>query len=155
MSADNKAPFEAKRKKKMTRLSGLTESLIAPAYAKKSAYLRKLIAHWPAIVGEISYWAKPADIKPPSELDKDGTLTLSIHSGRGPQASALADQLVGQVNGFMGFALIARIRFVQDLPFDKQNHVSSDAPSKPANTAKSSSLEEALAKLGQAIDNNH
>ena len=44
MSFTKKDQDKAKRRQKVTKLSGLTESLIAPALGKKSAYLRQLIA---------------------------------------------------------------------------------------------------------------
>ena len=150
MSYYRKAPDEAKRKKKLTRLSGLTEGLIAPALAKKSAYLTQLIAHWPQIAGPFAQWAKPADIQNPASADDDGTLTLSIHSGRGPEAIAQTKDILERVNRYFGFQLVSQLRVKQDLPLGQEvqavRESASDAP------AKSASLEEALNKLEAALD---
>ena len=150
MSYYRKAPDEAKRKKKLTRLSGLTEGLIAPALAKKSAYLTQLIAHWPQIAGPFAQWAKPADIQNPASADDEGTLTLSIHSGRGPEAIAQTKDILERVNRYFGFQLVSQLRVKQDLPLGQEvqavRESASDAP------AKSASLEEALNKLEAALD---
>lgn len=157
MTSSRKAPNEAKRKKKLTPLSGLTEQLIAPALVKKSAYLNQLIAHWPQIAGPYALWAKPADIHPATSQDEDGTLTLSIHSGRGPEALAQSDDIVRRVNQFFGFQLASQIRVKQDLPLNPHQGTSanplsdplSDLPSEP----KSASLQEALDRLGKTLEN--
>lgn len=158
MSSNRKAPDLAKRKKKLMRLSGLTESLIAPALAKKSAYLTQLIAHWPQIAGPYASWAKPTDLYPPNGADHDGTLILSIHSGRGPEASLEAPHIIERVNRYMGFQLITQMRFKQDLPLqrtsDTATHQTPTKASSPAplTTQQSSSLQEALDRLGAAIE---
>lgn len=153
MSFDRKAPDEAKRKKKLTRLGGLTERLIAPALVKKSAYLSQLIAHWPQIAGPYAAWAKPADIHPASAQDKDGILTLSIHSGRGPEAIASSEDILNRVNSFVGFQLASQLRVRQDLPLDaskagKATTESDTTESQP----KAASLQEALDRLGATIN---
>lgn len=104
------------RKHKMVRLSGLTESLIAPALKQRSGYLRQLIANWPQIVGDYAKWAQPADVKMGrAERDKN-ILILSVHSARGPEASARSEEFIHMVNRYFGFALIGAIRIKQDLP---------------------------------------
>ena len=157
MSFYRKAPDTAKRKKKLMRLSGLTEDLIAPALVKKSAYLGQLIANWPQIAGPFATWAKPADIHPASNAHEDGTLTLSIHSGRGPEAMALQADILERVNGFVGFRLVAKLKVKQDLPLDMkaEQDTTKRAESSKAplpEQPKATSLQEALARLGASID---
>ena len=157
MTSYRKAPNEAKRKKKLTRLSGLTEQLIAPALVKKSAYLNQLIAHWPQIAGPYAQWAKPADIHPATAEDKEGALTLSIHSGRGPEALAQSDDILRRVNQFVGFQLASQIRVKQDLPLNLHQGTSANplpAPlPAPVSPPKSASLQEALDRLGKTLEN--
>lgn len=151
MSFSRKPPALSGRKKKLTRLSGLTENLISPALRKKSQYLSQLIAHWPQIAGSVSDWAQPSDLRPATSADNDGTLILSIHSGRGPQALAMGPEIIERVNRHFGFALICYVNVKQDLPHkapDKQRSPRSD---KAAPAAPSQSLEEALDKLGKAL----
>ena len=150
MSYSRKAPDEAKRKKKLTRLSGLTEGLIAPALAKKSAYLTQLIAHWPQIAGPFAQWAKPADIHNPASADDGGVLTLSIHSGRGPEAMAQTAEILERVNRHFGFQLVSQLRVKQDLPRDQKTPILRE--SAKAQPDRSASLEEALNKLEAALN---
>ena len=142
---------KAKRRRKVTKLSGLTESLIAPALMKKSAYLRQLIAHWPQIAGNMADWAKPANIHPPRSEDEQGTLTLSIHSGRGPQAMAQQAEILERVNRFFGFTLVSHLKVSQDLPYGDSNQPHKMRVSNTQMAPKSPSLQEALDKLGKAI----
>ena len=142
---------KAKRRHKVTKLSGLTESLIAPALTKKSAYLRQLIAHWPQIAGDMADWAKPANIHPPRSEEEQGTLSLSIHSGRGPQAMAQQADILERVNRFFGFTLVSHLKVSQDLPFGDSNQMSQKPTSSAQMPSKSASLHEALDKLGKAI----
>ena len=151
MSFTKKDQDKAKRRQKVTKLSGLTESLIAPALGKKSAYLRQLIAHWPEIAGDMSTWAKPANIHPARSADDQGTLSLSIHSGRGPQASAQKEEILERVNRYFGFTLVSHLKISQDLPFGDPNQMPSPAQTQPQLPVKSHSLQDALDKLGKAI----
>ena len=151
MSFKSKPPFDKQasskiRNNKMMRLSGLTETLISPAMTKRSAWLQKIIANWPAIAG---------DIKPADDAGNDGTLHLSVHSGRGPEAQARSTIIIQSINQFAGFALIGRITIKQDLPFTKNR------PQKPASPEKSSLVEkeptgdritDALARWQAVID---
>lgn len=157
MSFYRKAPDTAKRKKKLMRLSGLTEGLIAPALVKKSAYLSQLIANWPQIAGPFADWAKPADIHPASTAEEDGTLTLSIHSGRGPEAMALQAEILERVNAFAGFRLVAKLKVKQDLPLETapkqtKNSFAESADNLTAKQPKATSVQEALARLGATLD---
>lgn len=151
MSFTKKDQDKTKRRQKVTKLSGLTESLIAPALGTKNAYLRQLIAHWPRIVGDISKWAKPANIHPARSADDQGTLSLSIHSGRGPQAMAQKEEILESVNRFFGFTLVSHLKISQDLPFGDSNQMPSPADRQPQKDVKSQSLQDALDKLGKAI----
>ena len=151
MTSYRKAPNEAKRKKKLTRLSGLTEQLIAPALVKKSAYFNQLIAHWPQIAGPYALWAKPADLHPATSEEENGTLTLSIHSGRGPEALAQSDDILRRVNQFMGFQLVSQLRVKQDLPL-MPHHSTKSVSDSAEPPQKSGSLQEALDKLGHALE---
>ena len=119
MNDKGKAPAGTKyspRKQKMVRLSGLTEGLIAPALKQRSGYLRQLIANWPQILGDYALWAQPADIKMGRHEADKTILILSVHSSRGPEATARGDEFIYLVNRYFGFALIGGIRIKQDLP---------------------------------------
>lgn len=156
MSAKRKAPDNTKRRKRLTRLSGLTQDIIAPALAKKSAYLRQMIAHWPDIAGPTSQWAQPVDMFWADQHGGEGTLLLSIHSGRGPQALAESEALISQVNSWFGFRLISVIKVKQDLPPAPQTHKNeiSSAHTEAQRQTKATSLQQALDRLGKTISAN-
>ena len=119
MTDKGKAPKgdkQPERKQKMVRLSGLTEKLITPALKKRNGYLRQLIAHWPHIMSDYAKWAQPSDIKMGRDETDKTILILSVHSARGPEASARAQEFIELINRFFGYALIGGIRIKQDLP---------------------------------------
>ena len=155
----------SQRKQKMMRLSSLTESLIAPALKQRSGYLRQLIAHWPHIVGDYATWAQAADIKM-GRSDADKTiLILSVHSSRGPEASARSEEFIQLVNRYFGFALIAGIRIKQDLPATFRRPTAGNSPpsypkakSEPASQLSglnppNEELQQALDALQKALNN--
>ena len=154
----------SERKRKMVRLSGLTEGLITPALKQRSGYLRQLIVNWPQIMGDYASWAQPADIKMGrTETDKN-ILILSVHSARGPEASARSDELIDRVNRYFGFALIGAIRIKQDLPahfhqtkgqsavaVSKQQNRPIDSANDPLRDAPDDAVSEALRSLQKAL----
>ena len=160
MSFKSKPPFDKQasskmRNNKMMRLSGLTETLISPAMTKRSAWLQKIIANWPAIAGDIAHWAQPADIKPADDAGNDGTLHLSVHSGRGPEAQARSTIIIQSINQCAGFALIGRITIKQDLPFAKNRLQKPASPEKPSLVEKEPTgdrITDALARWQAVID---
>lgn len=152
MSFERTPPSRPQRRKKLTRLSGLTERLISPALSKKSRYFSELVANWPQIAGPINEWARPSDLRPPTSAETDGTLILSIHSGRGPQALAMSQDIIERVNRHFGFTLITYVNVKQDLSADATKKVKDAPPSAAQKAPPSASLEEALEKLGHAIN---
>ena len=97
-------------------LKSKSSKSIAPALKQRSGYLRQLIAHWPQIMGDYAKWAQPSDIKMGRDETDKTILILSVHSARGPEASARTQEFIELVNRFFGYALIGGIRIKQDLP---------------------------------------
>ena len=98
----------------LRKLSGLTEQLIAPGLRQRGQILAKLVASWPEIAGDTSSWCLPADIRFSGQSRRQGTLSLCVASGRGPQIQMLAPQLIEKVNQLFGYAAIEKTRIRQD-----------------------------------------
>ena len=111
-------PIRHHRRKRSTRLrplSSLADKLVGPGLQKRSRFLAKLIADWPVIAGDAAGYCLPVDLQFQKNKQIDGTLVISVVSGRGPQLQMMSRDLITQVNRSLGFAAISRIRLRQDL----------------------------------------
>ena len=104
-----------KRSTRLRPLSSLAEKLVGPGLQKRSRFLAKLIADWPVIAGEAAAFCLPVDVQFQNNKRVDGTLVVSVVSGRGPQIQMMSRALIIQVNRSLGFAAVGRIRLRQDL----------------------------------------
>ena len=108
-------PYRRKRSTQLRPLSQLTEKLVGLGLQKRSRFLAKLIADWPDIAGEAALYCVPVDVQFQKSKRIDGTIVLSVVSGRGPQVQMMSQTLITQMNRRFGFAAIGRIRLRQDL----------------------------------------
>lgn len=99
---------------KMKRLSTFVDDMVEPSARKRGFALSRLIAHWGEVAGDMASWCKPVELKL-SKDNNDGTLKLSIASGRGPQAQQMAPSIIDRVNASFGYAAVSRITFVQTM----------------------------------------
>ena len=106
---------QRKRSTRLRPLSSLAEKLVGSGLQKRSRFLAKLIADWPVIAGEAAAFCLPVDVQFQNNSRVDGTLVLSVVSGRGPQLQMMSRALIIQVNRSLGFAAVSRIRLRQDL----------------------------------------
>lgn len=151
----------------MRSLSGLTETILAPALRGRVNILAKLITHWPELAGEVAGWSQPVDIQFSGKKRSDGVLVLSIRSGTGPQTQMMSTYLCDSVNQLAGYAMVSRIRLIQNLSADTDNLAESaslaEAPvideatqsklEQKLSQVNSPELRAALLKLGQAVHN--
>ncbi len=154
------------RKRGMRSLSGLTETLLAPALRGRVTILAKIITHWPELAGEAASWSQPIDIQFSGRQKSDGVLVLSIRSGTGPQTQMMTKTLCDAINSLAGYAMVSRIRLVQnlsapvieesapqnlsdDLPFDEVAH---NKLEQKLATINSPELRAALLKLGKTVN---
>ncbi|MEC7208986.1 MAG: DciA family protein [Pseudomonadota bacterium] len=107
--------FKRRRSTRLRPLSSLTEKLVAPGLQKRSRFLAKLISDWPVIAGDVAMYCLPVDLQFPKHKRMDGTLVLSVVSGRAPQLQMMSRDLIIQINRSLGFAAVGRIRLRQDL----------------------------------------
>lgn len=94
-------------------LSAMTEPVISRSLRDRSYILRQILLLWPDIAGDAAQWSRPVSLNFPRNERANGTLTLAIDSGRGPEASMLTSLMISRVNAACGYAAIARIRLTQ------------------------------------------
>ena len=104
-----------KRGRSLRKLSSLSDKLISPALRKRGFSLSKIILHWPQIAGPAADWSLPVDLTFPRGTTAKATLTLSIRSGRGPEAISQSTLLCEAINARYGYQAVARIKVRQDL----------------------------------------
>lgn len=158
----NKSP---QRARKMRKLSGLTENLIAPAMRKRAQILTKIVAGWPEIAGEAHLWCLPADIHFPANSRINGTLSLSVASARAPQVQMMTAQLCKRINSYCGYSVVTRLRVRQDFSPARNPTLAKDIQAQPDKIAlarlekvtaniQNPELRAALIRLGQNLSQN-
>ena len=61
----------------------------------------------------MSSWCRPDAVSFPAKSKTNGSLRLRIMPGRGPQAQAMSQVIIDQVNAAFGYQAISRINLVQ------------------------------------------
>ena len=102
------------RRKRMTRLSGLIDKMVAPSVQKRGFVISRLVSEWPAIAGDMARWSRPSQIN--LSRGGGGTLKLAIASGFGPVALQMKAAIIDRVNAAFGYRAISEVVFVQTLP---------------------------------------
>lgn len=74
-----------------------------------------LVADWPSIVGsELAFACLPSRLTFPQGRErKQGTLALRVEPGQGPTVQHLQPLIIERVNGYLGYAAIARLSLHQ------------------------------------------
>ena len=114
------AKLPKNRLNKMRRLSTMIEPMVAPSARERGFAISRIISHWHDTVGDLSEWCRPADIHFPRGSRNNGTLKLQITSGRGPQAQAMTQHIINEVNAAFGYQAVDRIILVQGLVTARQ-----------------------------------
>ena len=140
----------------MKRLSTFVDDMVEPSARKRGFALSRLVAHWGEVVGEMAAWCKPVELSLGKD-NRNGTLKLSIASGRGPQAQQMTPTIIDRVNASFGYAAIARITFVQTMSQQpiatveatpSRSTASSESPAdEPASRDDIWTLDEKLARI--------
>jgi len=102
------------RRKRMTRLSGLIDKMVAPSVQKRGFVISRLVSEWPAIAGDMARWSRPSQLN--LSRGGGGTLKLAIASGFGPVALQMKGVIIDRVNASFGYRAISEVVFVQTLP---------------------------------------
>ena len=108
MQNDPKTPTQ-KRKGKTRRLNQLTAGLLGPVLRARGITIHRIITEWPHIAGDAAGWSEPQNIKFPQNQQDEGSLTITVRSGRGPEIQMLEEEIIRQCNQVFGYRAIARI----------------------------------------------
>lgn len=92
-----------------------TEKLITPVMGNRIKILAKIITNWQQVAGDACVYSDPIDIQFAPHQKSDATLILSISAGTGPIIQMMSPQIIDSVNALAGFALVGRIRLVQNM----------------------------------------
>ena len=113
---------------KTRRLNTLTDRLISPALRRRGISLSKIVTAWPRIAGDAAGWSEPAMIRFPDGESRNGTLTVSVRSGRGPEMQMYSPQIIENCNTVFGYAAICRISITQTAYNTAQKDISAPPP---------------------------
>ena len=123
------------RRKRMTRLSGLIDKMVAPSVQKRGFVISRLVSEWPAIAGDMARWSRPSQLN--LSRGGGGTLKLAIASGFGPVALQMKGAIIDRVNASFGYRAISEVVFVQTLPPPPRGELPTGIPTPPEEKAKS------------------
>lgn len=94
-------------------LAAALPKLTRPALGKRGRVFATLVGEWPGIVGaSLADDCVPEKLGWPPGGDRDAVLTLRVRSGAAIELQHIAPQLIERINTFLGFAAVARLRFV-------------------------------------------
>jgi hypothetical protein len=108
--APRKAP---PRKGRRQRLNKVTARLLGPALRRQGITINRIITEWPQIAGDASGWCEPASINFTANTTNNGTLTVNVASGRGPEMQMMTADIIRKVNQVFGYGAISRITISQ------------------------------------------
>ena len=126
-------------------VGALVPALTRPAFRKRSPATAQLQADWGAIVGPAL-----AAITAPRRLSA-ATLTLACSGPLALELQHMAPELLARINGHFGRVLAERLRFVQEPPPAVTPAAQELGPAPPVAGLEAGPLNNALARLGQAV----
>ena len=98
-------------------MSRMIPDVAGKALGKKGLGYGKLVTDWAAIVGaDLGEATAPVKLSFPRGERTDATLTIDIVPARAIEVQHAMPQLIERVNGFFGWAAVARIKLVQAMP---------------------------------------
>jgi hypothetical protein len=99
------------------RLSRTVAQIAGQALGRKGLGFGQLLANWDQIVGpDLAGWTRPAKLAFPRGRQGDATLTIETVGARAVELQHQLEPLLERVNGFFGWAAVARIKLVQAMP---------------------------------------
>ena len=113
---------------KTRRLNTLTDRLINPALRRRGISLSRIVTEWHKIAADAAAWSEPSMIRFPEGESRNGTLTVSIRSGRGPEMQMRSQEIVEGCNAVFGYAAISRISITQTVMPAARHHVAPQPP---------------------------
>ncbi len=153
-----------KRTNKSTRIGKLTGRLMNPALKRRGFTHSRIITEWSQIAGDAANWSDPENITFPRGKSNDGTLTVNICSGRGPEMQMLIPQIIERCSAVFGYKAVSKVTITQTKPIPNKEPPTQDAiintpnhnkPEQvitvPENIGLSENLRTVLNNLGHSI----
>ena len=110
----------SKKRGGMKRLSALTKPVIAHATENQGAIYTQICSLWPNIVDEMSKWSYPKILSFAKTSRHNGTLTIWVAPGRGPEAQARSQEIINHINMACGFKAVGKIICQQTFELSKK-----------------------------------
>jgi len=118
----------------------------APILGREGTGTAQLIAEWPAIVGPaMAELCQPMRLAFPRGERRHGTLRLRVASGAGPEIQHREPLLIERVNGYFGYAAVARLAILQGPPPLPEHQP--PLPPRPLRPAEQEALDQRLAGI--------
>ena len=134
----------------MNRLSAITEPLVATATENQGAVYTQICSLWPNIVDEMSQWCYPKILSFAKSTRHNGTLTIWVAAGRGPEAQARSQEIINAINMVCGFKAVGRITCQQTFELSKKiGRRVYDAPQNASRTVPNNTSPSLLNRLEQ------
>jgi hypothetical protein len=138
----------------MKRLSALTEPVVAHATENQGALYTQICSLWPNIVDEISQWSHPKILSFAKSTRHNGTLTIWVAAGRGPEAQARSQEIINATNMVCGFKAVGRITCQQTFELSKKiGRRVYDPPQNASQTILNDTSPSLLSRLEQQTNN--
>jgi len=109
-----------RRRNRSERLNAITSRLLSPALRSRGITMGRIVTEWQKIAGPYANWCDPLTIQFPRGQTVNGTLTLSVIPGRGPEIQMQTPMIIRNCNAVFGYAALTRITLTQGA-FDKRN----------------------------------
>ena len=97
------------KRRGMKRLSSLIEPIISRATENHGALYTKICFSWPDIASDMITWSYPKSLTFAKSTRHNGTLTVWVSSGRGPETQTRSQELISSINMVCGFKAVAKI----------------------------------------------
>lgn len=145
----------------MQALANTLPKVTAKVLGKRGLGESGLLADWPTIIGsELADTSLPLRLTFPKRGERvGGTLTLRVAAGHALVLQHLEPVLIERINGYLGYAAIARLRYLQG-PLPAKAEPAAPAPLDQGQIdslkARSATIEDpdmaaALERLGTAV----
>lgn len=153
MQYEKPASPKGKRRGKTQRLNKVTASLIGPALRARGISISRIITEWHHIAGAAASWSEPATIRFPQNQTDEGTLTVNVASGRGPEMQMMTDAIIRNVNKVFGYAAISRITITQTT-LSASKAKSSPEPQRIVTEENAEKFTEAVEQISDDVSND-
>ena len=153
----------ARRSRGLRALADTLSKVTRPLFGRQGLAEGGLLHDWPDIVGpDLAALCQPRRLSfPRRDRRSDGTLTLRVVPGQAVVLQHLEGPIRERVNGYLGYAAVARLRLQQGpLGLGKTRRQPAPAPLSPAREAAltaqadgiaDAELRDALTRLGRAV----